>query len=135
MDTKSTVLMYLHKEGKIAEYLPSSMESNLLWVVGDSVGLPEMVDCFNGNLHESKDSARKAAMDYHEEEGCKLYLELYPAPERSEWSWLAQDGDGCWYGYKSQPVAGHNSWATQDLSSYKLIRESPPNPFWRKTLR
>ena len=131
--------MYLHKEGKIAEYK----------AVGDGyfdlIGRPDGQIWFDNQLYHpaskpsngyaSKTEAYLDAMGYHETEGCALYLELYPAPEKGEWNWLAQDGDGCWYGYKSKPVAGHNSWATQDLSSYKLICESPSNPFWRKTLR
>jgi hypothetical protein len=111
-------------DNKVAEYQKGI--NDFFWLVGNSSGLP---------INIGKEKAMECAMDYHETEGCKVYLELYPAPEKGEWNWLAQDGDGCWYGYKLKPIAGHNSWATQDLSSYKLICESPPNPFWRKTLR
>jgi len=73
-------------------------------------------------------------MDYHEEEGCKAYLELYPAPEK-KWgcTWVAQDCSGHWYGYWQKPTAGNVCWDTKIKS--KLICESLPNPFWRKTLR
>ena len=125
--------MYLRKEGKVAEYLMSDGVWFLKNKRFEYLFFSKRAD--EEELFESKEEAYLAAMDYHETEGCALYLELYQAPEKGEWNWLAQDGDGCWYGYKSKPVAGHNSWATQDLSSYKLICESPSNPFWRKTLR
>jgi hypothetical protein len=131
--------MYLHKEGKIAEYQMAGTVSGFeIWVT-QTPGFLEELSLGPGWSGDDwlgdRDEALRAAIDYHETEGCALYLELYPAPEKGEWNWLAQDGDGCWYGYRSQPVAGHNSWAAQDLSSYKLICESPSNPFWRKTLR
>ena len=134
--------MYLHKEGKIAEYknIGRAGTCSRYQIKGTgSSGFPFDLVMYDSDKepkrYETRDEALQAAMDYHETEGCALYLELYPAPEKGEWNWLAQDGDGCWYGYKSKPIAGHNSWTNQDLSSYRLICESPSNPFWRKTLR
>ncbi len=109
---------------KVAEYQEGI--NNFFWLQGNSSGFP---------IFMTKEKALKAAMDYHEEEGCKLYLELYPAPEKGEWDWIAQDCNGHWYGYGAKPIAKFDGWANQSLSSHGIIHKSPPNPFWRKTLR
>lgn len=131
--------MYLHKEGKIAEYQ----------AVGggyfDLIGRPDGQIWFDNQLYYpaskppngyiSKTEAYLAAMDYHETEGCALYLELYPAPEKGGWGWIAQYSDGDWYGFNSKPNAYKYRWDSTDYILPKFIQSSPPNPFWRKTLR
>lgn len=143
MDIKPTVLMFLHKEGKVAEYQRS--EHGYF----DLIGRPDGYIWFDNQIYHpvsmppdsytSKAEAYKAAMDYHETEGCKLYLELYPAPEKGEWIWIAQDYSGRWWGYKRKPVIRKDGvvWTaeTGGYMSDDPILESPPNPFWRKTLR
>lgn len=137
--------VWIHIKGNVAEYtatergtsgqyydLTARLSGDDVWFSGreyreDSVKFP--------NWYDSKEEALQAAMDYHETEGCKLYLELYPAPEK-KWNWVAQDSNGRWFGYDEKPVAGATSWETNRLSrTYTFISQSPPNPFWRKTLQ
>lgn len=131
--------MYLHKEGKVAEYAHSKDKFYY-----DIVDRPDGLIRFDNVIFDDKSQvipgwysdkaeALQAAMDYHETEGCKLYLELYPAPDKGEWNWIAQDASGHWYGYFDKPTAGNVCWAV--FIKNKFICESPPNPFWRKTLR
>lgn len=124
--------MFLHKEGKVAEYQHGSIDGDMLWRVSGSSGFDLNVSVYDDSLM-TKEEAYAAAMDYHEIEGCKLYLELYPAPEKGEWDWIAQDASGHWYGYFDKPTAGNVCWAV--FIKNKFICESPPNPFWRKTLQ
>jgi hypothetical protein len=135
--------MYLHKEGKIAEYdYPKTNERGVRWELNSKSPWADKFVFAPDNIrvpdwYESKEEAYKAAIDYHEEAGCKLYLELYPAPEKGDWAWVAQDCNGDWYGYELVPTQGKNSWGLGIgvLHKYKFICTSPPNPFWRKTLR
>lgn len=134
--------MFLHKEGKIAEYQRS--EHGYF----DLVDRPDGYIWFDNQIYHPvsvppdsyalKEEAYAAAMDYHETEGCKLYLELYPAPEKGEWDWVAQDSDGKWWGYRyGKPKLDpfKSVWYTNGSMGDYQIKKSPPNPFWRKTLR
>ena len=123
MDTKSTILMLVLIDDKVAEYQEGI--NDFFWLQGNSSGLP---------IHITKKEALNAAMDYHETEGCKLYLELYPAPEKNGWSYIAQDASGKWYGYDYRPNPSISSWFAEEGEEFPMI-QSPPNPFWRKTLQ
>ena len=125
--------MYLHKEGKVAEYLMSDGVWFLKNKKYEYLFFPKRTD--KEGLFESKEEAYLAAMDYHETEGCALYLELYPAPEKGDYKYIAQDGMGDWYGFESQPNAYKYRWDSTDYIYPKFIQSSPPNLFWRKTLR
>ena len=133
--------MYLHKEGKVAEYAPA--KDKFWYELVEPLGYGFLKSMyFNPDLPDGcfkpRDECLQAAMDYHETEGCKAYLELYPAPEKGEWAWIAQDYSGKWWGYRSKPsFRGAESVWTElgcQMSDYP-ISQSPPNPFWRKTLR
>ena len=124
--------MYLHKEGQIAEYLMSDGVWFLKNKRFEYLFFPKRAD--EEELFAAKEEAYNVAMDYHETEGCALYLELYPAPEKKYGcTWIAQDCGGQWWGYWQIPLAGNTCWSTNIKS--RFICESPPNPFWRKTLR
>lgn len=112
-------------DGKVAEYQKGI--NDFFWLVGNSSGLP---------INIGKEEAYNAAMDYHETEGCALYLELYPAPEKGEWAWIAQDYSGSWWGYGVKPIIREfeSVWTAGPISECPIL-QSPPNPFWRKTLR
>ena len=86
-------------------------------------------------LFQSKKEALQAAMDYHETEGCALYLELYPAPEKGEYGFIAQDADGEWCGDDRKPDLKEDAWVERTSLDWHHICKSPPNPFWRKTLQ
>lgn len=49
-------------------------------------------------------------------------------------NWVAQDGDGIWWGFEREPIAGSVGWSSfQDTMQLKLKQETP-NPDWEKTL-
>ena len=125
--------MYLHNEGKVAEYLMSDGVWFLKNKRFEYLFFPKRAD--EEELFESKEEAYLAAMDYHETEGCALYLELYPAPEKGEWAFIAQDADGEWCGYDHKPDLKEDAWVERTSLDWHHICKSPPNPFWRKTLR
>lgn len=126
--------MYLVKEGMWAEYQMRDGAYLLQNRKYEYLYFPKTADL--ENLFESKEEALQAAMDYHEEEGCKLYLELYPAPEKGDWDWIFQDATGEWYGCEHQPILRGNSWyvTNKHENDHEFLKNSPPNPFWRKTL-
>ena len=150
MGVKSTVLMkvWIHINGNVAEYTSAEPSSSGQYydltgrIHGDNVWFSGQEYCENGvelqNWHGTKEEAIQAAMDYHETEGCALYLELYPAPEKGDWAFIAQDYSGKWWGYKDKPVIreAETVWTESRFQmSEGHISQSPPNPFWRKTLR
>jgi len=50
-------------------------------------------------------------------------------------NWVAQDNNGIWWGFEQQPVADTAGWSNfQDTMKLRLKQE-PPNPGWRETLR
>ena len=133
-------MMYLHKEGKVAEYAHSKDEFcyDIVDRPSGSVPFGNLVfddgSQFQPGWFKIREEALQAAMDYHETEGCKLYLELYPAPEKGGYTFIAQDMDGEWCGFYEKPSSRNTTWA-DDACTYDVIKKSPPNPFWRKTLR
>ena len=132
-------MIYVHKEGKVAEYTPTEdgylnltkRPDGEVWFENKIYLLSNMPE----NWFNYKEEALQAAMDYHETEGCALYLELYPAPEKGEYNYIAQDAAGDWYGFESKPNAYKYRWDATDYIYPKFIQSSPSNPFWRKTLR
>ena len=114
-------------DGEIAEYQKG--RNGFFWRVAGPSGL---------RVNIGEEEALECAIDYHETEGCALYLELYPAPEKGDWAFIAQDYSGKWWGYKAKPVIreAESVWTELGckMSEYH-ISQSPPNPFWRKTLR
>ena len=129
--------MYLHKEGKVAEYTPT--KDKFWYELVEPLGYGFLKSMyFNpdlpGGCFKSRDEALQAAMDYHEAEGCKLYLELYPAPEKDGWNYIAQNASGKWYGYDCKPNPSISSWFAEEGEESPMI-QSTPNPFWRKTLQ
>ena len=134
-------MMYLHKEGKVAEYAHS--KDKFYYDIVDrpsgSVPFGNLVfddgSQFQPGWFKVREEALQAAMDYHETEGCKLYLELYPAPEKGEYGFIAQDADGEWCGYNRKPDLKEDAWIERTSLDWHHICKSPPNPFWRKTLR
>ena len=131
-------MIYVHKEGKVAEYTPTEdgylnltkRPDGEVWFENKIYLLSNMPE----NWFNYKEEALQAAMDYHETEGCALYLELYPAPEKGGYTFIAQDMDGEWCGFYEKPSSRNTTWA-DDACTYDVIKKSPPNPFWRKTLR
>ena len=132
-------MIYVHKEGKVAEYTPTEdgylnltkRPDGEVWFENKIYLLSNMPE----NWFNYKEEALQAAMDYHETEGCALYLELYPAPEKGEWAFIAQDADGEWCGYDHKPDLKEDAWVERTSLDWHHICKSPPNPFWRKTLR
>ena len=131
-------MIYVHKEGKVAEYTPTEdgylnltkRPDGEVWFENKIYLLSNMPE----NWFNYKEEALQAAMDYHEAEGCALYLELYPAPEKGDYLFIAQDSDGEWCGFYEKPFTRGQTW-DDSVDSYNFIQSSPPNPFWRKTLR
>jgi len=129
--------MYLHKEGKVAEYAPT--KDKFWYELMEPLGYGFLKSMyFNPDLPDGcfkpRDEVLQDAMDYHETEGCALYLELYPAPEKGDYLFVAQDSDGEWCGFYEKPFTRGQTW-DDSVDSYNFIQSSPPNPFWRKTLR
>jgi len=57
----------------------------------------------------------------------------FPIPD---WvNWLAQDADGCWWGYSVEPLQYHNGWYENEVGKYALLYKAQPNSHWRSTLR
>ena len=131
-------MIYVHKDGKVAEYTPSgdgyfNLAKRPDFDVWFENKLYRLGTLPNG-WYESKEEAYKAAIDYHEEGGCKAYLELYPAPEKDGWNYIAQNANGKWHGYECKPDSSIYCWFTDEGEEFPMI-QSPANPFWRKTLR
>lgn len=157
MDIKSTVLKYSKEQldnhrlwvktnGQQGDPIPEMKfvcilglvsEIERIWDIVNNKPYPfdlKHTDYLGGIEFESKEEAYTAAMNYHETEGCKLYLELYPAPEKNGWSYIAQNASGKWYGYDYRPNPSISSWFAEEGEEFPMI-QSPPNPFWRKTLQ
>lgn len=135
--------VWIHVNGNVAEYTSVDPGASGQYydstgrIHGDNVWFSGQEYCENGvelpNWYDTKEEALQAAMDYHETEGCALYLELYPAPEKGEWAFIAQDNDGEWFGFTGEPKSRSGHWAFG--IEFNRIGSNPPNPFWRKTLR
>ncbi len=52
-----------------------------------------------------------------------------------EWvQWLAQDADGCWWGFEVEPLQNHHGWYENEVGQYIKIAEAAPNPRWQNSL-
>jgi len=50
-------------------------------------------------------------------------------------NWLAQDADGCWWGYSVEPLQHHKGWYENEVGQYTRIKTEPANKDWRNSLR
>ena len=52
------------------------------------------------------------------------------------WDWLAQDGNGCWYWYRTRPVSGWAGDVWRSNSRHQqLAGRGRPNPAWFNSLQ
>ncbi|MFC4298109.1 MAG: hypothetical protein WBF84_13220 [Castellaniella sp.] len=66
-----------------------------------------------------------------------------PAPQAPDWSlapagwdWSAQDADGRWYWYRTEPVPGIGGGVWRSNSrNQQYAAGGPPNPDWFESLR
>ena len=58
------------------------------------------------------------------------------APARvPEWvAWVAQDADGCWWGYQVEPNQSHSGWYENEVGECILLGKGERNPEWIKTV-
>ncbi len=50
-------------------------------------------------------------------------------------AWLAQDADGCWWGYEIEPLQYHRGWYENELGRRIPLERGLPNRNWADTLR
>jgi len=50
-------------------------------------------------------------------------------------NWLAQDADGCWWGYSVEPLQHHKGWYENEVGQHIRLSQAPPNPDWRNSLQ
>lgn len=57
----------------------------------------------------------------------------FPIPD---WvNWLAQDEDGCWWGYSVEPLQHHKGWYENEVGQYLSLGQEAPNHDWRNSLQ
>lgn len=49
--------------------------------------------------------------------------------------WLAQDGDGAWWGYSVEPLQCDKGWYENEIGRCVALGHGDPNPAWQATLR
>ena len=49
-------------------------------------------------------------------------------------NWVAQDEDGCWWGYEVEPQEYGCGWYENELGRRIRLKKDPNNPLWRTTL-
>ncbi len=49
--------------------------------------------------------------------------------------WIAQDADGCWWGFEAEPNQSYSGWYENEIGGYILLAEEDPDIRWRITLR
>ena len=47
---------------------------------------------------------------------------------------IAQDGDGQWWGYEAEPNQSHNGWYENEVGRVIRLESDAPNPDWRNAL-
>jgi len=58
------------------------------------------------------------------------------APEGEGWNWLAQDADGRWFWYRTEPKLNWSGGVWRSNSrNQQPAGEGAPNPEWDRTLR
>ncbi|MCW9012582.1 MAG: hypothetical protein OQL06_02270 [Gammaproteobacteria bacterium] len=50
-------------------------------------------------------------------------------------NWLAQDADGCWWGYQVEPLQNHHGWYENEVGQNIKLGEEQANKNWQNTLR
>ncbi|MEJ2361875.1 MAG: hypothetical protein P8Z75_10675 [Gammaproteobacteria bacterium] len=50
-------------------------------------------------------------------------------------NWLAQDADGCWWGFEVEPNPSHQGWYENELGRYIKLQRDRPNPDWETSLQ
>jgi hypothetical protein len=50
-------------------------------------------------------------------------------------AWIAQDGNGAWWGYEHEPNQGDVGWYENEVGRYLRLGESAPPANWRTALR
>ena len=48
--------------------------------------------------------------------------------------WIAQDADGCWWGFEVEPLQNHHGWYENEVGQYIKLYDDKPNPKWKSTL-
>lgn len=48
--------------------------------------------------------------------------------------WIAQDANGCWWGYEAEPNQCHNGWYENEVGDSVLLERGVRNPGWIETL-
>jgi hypothetical protein len=48
--------------------------------------------------------------------------------------WLAQDADGVWWGYETEPLQFHNGWYENEVGRSLRVAGGGANASWRGTL-
>lgn len=49
-------------------------------------------------------------------------------------NWIAQDEDGCWWGYEVEPQEYEYGWYENELGRRIRLKKHQGNPHWRATL-
>lgn len=62
-------------------------------------------------------------------------LAIDPAKLPAWVAWLAQDGDGTWWGYEAEPHPHHCGWYENETGRSICIIRCDPNPDWASSLR
>ena len=57
------------------------------------------------------------------------------AIEIPDWvCWLAQDADGCWWGYEVEPLEHSTGWYENEIGRNVRLCQAEAVPDWRKKL-
>ncbi len=48
--------------------------------------------------------------------------------------WLAQDADGCWWGFEVEPLQNHHGWYENEIGKYIKVCNDAPNSAWQDSL-
>lgn len=48
--------------------------------------------------------------------------------------WLAQDADGQWWGYETEPNMKHDGWYENEIGRYIKLDKTAANPAWADSL-
>jgi len=62
-------------------------------------------------------------------------MDAYQFNAQPEWvQWIAQDADGCWWGFEVEPLQHHQGWYENEVGRYIKIENAPPNLDWKNSL-
>ena len=48
--------------------------------------------------------------------------------------WVAQDADGCWWGYEVEPNQSHSGWYENEVGDSVMLGKGKSNPDWSESL-